>query len=144
MGFRWGQNCHNISSMKKTLNGHFLFRLQYNCPVFPSNIQDWQRSCQRFFDIFYFVLRRRFVQSVLPWEITKYLIGGWTFWSKWNDVYAGIRTAQKGHLSMQAVSHCSRPNLLAVSLSSHAFITLRAQPKLWCHAGSIFHLFFWQ
>ena len=123
--------------MKKTLNGHFLFRLQYNCPVFPSNIQDWQRSCQRFFDIFYFVLRRRFVQSVLPWEITKYLIGGWTFWSKWNDVYAGIRTAQKGHLSMQAVSHCSRPNLLAVSLSSHAFITLCAQPKPWCHAGSI-------
>ena len=37
--------------MKKTLNGHFLFRLQYNCPVFPSNIQDWPRSCQHFFDI---------------------------------------------------------------------------------------------
>ena len=51
-GFRWGQNCHNISSMKKTLNGlHFLFRLQYNYPVVPSNIQDWQRSCQHFFDM---------------------------------------------------------------------------------------------
>ena len=37
--------------MKKTVNGHFLFRLQYNCPVFPSNIQDRRRSGQRFFDI---------------------------------------------------------------------------------------------
>ena len=49
--FSIGQNCHIISSMKKTLNGHFLFRLQYNCPVFPSNIQDWQCSCQHSFDI---------------------------------------------------------------------------------------------
>ena len=32
-------------------NGHFLFRLQYNCPVFPSNNQDRQRSGQRFFGI---------------------------------------------------------------------------------------------
>ena len=45
------QNCHNISPMKKTVNGHSLFRLQYNCPVFLSNIQDRQRSGQRFFDI---------------------------------------------------------------------------------------------
>ena len=37
--------------MKKTVNGHFLFRLQYNCPVFPSKIQDRRRSGQRFFDI---------------------------------------------------------------------------------------------
>ena len=34
------QNCHNISPMKKTVNCHFLFRLQHNCPVFQSNIQD--------------------------------------------------------------------------------------------------------
>ena len=61
----WGQNCHNISSMKKTLNGHFLFRLQYNCPVFPSNIQDWQRSCQHFFDILIFFLWRRLLFSQL-------------------------------------------------------------------------------
>ena len=29
----------------------FMFRLPYNCPVFPFNIQDWQCSGQRFFDI---------------------------------------------------------------------------------------------
>ena len=45
--FAWDR----FSSMKKTLNGHFLFKLQYNCPVFPSNIKDWQRPCQLFFDM---------------------------------------------------------------------------------------------
>ena len=45
--------------MKKTVNCHFLFRLQQNCPVFQSNIQDRQRSGQRFFDH-----QRRFVQSL--------------------------------------------------------------------------------
>ena len=29
---------------RTTVNGHFLLRLQYNCPVFPSNIQDRRRS----------------------------------------------------------------------------------------------------
>ena len=35
----------------RTINDHFLFRLQYHYPVFPSNIQDQRRSGQRFFDI---------------------------------------------------------------------------------------------
>ena len=29
---------------RTTVNSHFLLRLQYNCPVFPSNIQDRRRS----------------------------------------------------------------------------------------------------
>ena len=49
--------------MKKTVNGHFLFRLQYNCPVFPSNIQDRRRSGQRFFDILIFIAEMIFSVS---------------------------------------------------------------------------------
>ena len=55
-----------------------LFRLQYNCPVFPSNNQERQRSGQLFFGILIFFLLRWFVLSLgtLRWEINKYLIDG--------------------------------------------------------------------
>ena len=77
---------------------------------------------------FDFFLRRIFVQSLgtLPWEITKYLIDGRTFWSNRNDPYAGIWTTQKGRPSVQAVSRCSRPNLLTVFLTLPAFISTQA------------------
>ena len=141
MGFRWGQNCHNISSMKKTLNDHFLFRLQYNCLVFSSNIQDWQRSCQRFFDILIWFcgedLLCQFSHGRLP---SIWLVG------QHSDLNGTIRTQAFGLLkkATRPCRHCSRPNLITVSLSSHAFITLRPQPKPWCHAGSVFHLLFLQ
>ena len=55
-----------------------LFRLQYNCPVFPSNNQERQRSGQLFFGILIFFMLRWFVLSLgtLRWEINKYLIDG--------------------------------------------------------------------
>ena len=91
------QNCHDISPLKKTVNGHFLFRLQYNCAVFPSNIQDRRCSGQRFFDILILFCGdalfspSKFSKGRLP----KYLIGGWTFWTNRNDPYAGVRTNSK-------------------------------------------------
>ena len=57
---------------------------------------------------------------------------GRIFTSNRNDPCAGVQTTQKRPPSLQVVSRCSLPNLLAVSLPSPAFITLRAQPKLAC------------
>ena len=70
-----------LSPTKRTVNGHFLFRLQYNCPVFPSNIQDRRRSGQRFFDILIlFYGDDLFSPSKLSNErLPKYLIDGRTF-----------------------------------------------------------------
>ena len=83
--------------MKKTVNGHFLFRLQYNCPVFPSNIQDRRRSSQRFFDILIlFCGDDLFSPSKLSHgRLPKYLIDRRTFRTNRNDPYAGVRTDSK-------------------------------------------------
>ena len=79
--------------------------------------------------IFWFCLDKKICS--VPWnspmETLEYLINGRTFWSNRNDPYSGIRTAQKGRPSVQAVSRCSRPNLLAVSLPSPAFTTWSRQ-----------------
>ena len=83
--------------MKKTVNGHFLFRLQYNSPVFPSNIQDRRRSGQRFFDILIlFCGDDLFSPSKLSHgRLPKYLIDRRTFRTNRNDPYAGVRTDSK-------------------------------------------------
>ena len=83
--------------MKKTVNGHFLFRLQYNCPVFPSNIQDRRRSGQRFFDILIlFCGDDLFSPSKLSHgRLPKYLIDRRTFRTNRNDPYGGVRTDSK-------------------------------------------------
>ena len=83
--------------MKKTVNGHFLFRLQYNCPVFPSNIQDRRRSGQRFFDILIlFCGDDLFSFSKLSHgRLPKYLVERRTFRTNRKDPYAGVRTDSK-------------------------------------------------
>ena len=120
------QNFHDISPLKKTVSGLFLFRLQYNFSVFPSNIQDRRRSGQRFFDILIlFCGDDLFSPSKLSHgRLPKYLIDGQTFWTNRNDPYAGLRTdSKKPPVRAGGFSSCSRPNLLAVSLPSPAFIT---------------------
>ena len=91
--------------MKKTVNGHFLFRLQYNCPVFPSNIQDRRCSGQRFFDILIlFCGDDLFSPSKLSHgRLPKYLIERRTFRTNRNDPYACVRTDSKKTPSVQAV-----------------------------------------
>ena len=112
--------------LKKTVNGHFLFRLQHNCPVFPSNIQDRRRSGQRFFDILIlFCGDDLFSPSKLSHgRLPKYLIDRRTLRTNRNDPYAGVRTdSKKAPVRAGGFSSCSRPNLLAVYLPSPAFIT---------------------
>ena len=146
-GFRWGyfffghskdskdhalakscwQNFHDISPLKKTVNGHFLFRLQYNCPVFPSNIQDRRRSGQRFFDILILFCRDDlFSPSKLSHgRLPKYFIDGRTYSEPIRMIRTlAYRLTQKSPPSVQAVfPSCSRLNLLAVSLPSPTSIT---------------------
>ena len=97
INFTCWQNFHDISPLQKTVNSYFLFRIQYNCPVFPSNIQDWRRSGQRFFDILIlFCGDDLFSPSKLSHgRLPKYLIDGRTFWTNRNDPYAGVRTDSK-------------------------------------------------
>ena len=115
------QNFHDISPLKKTVNGHFLFRLQYNCPVLPSNIQDRRHSGQRFFNILIlFCGDDLFSPSKLSHgRLPKYLIDRRTFRTNRSDPYAGVRTdSKKPPVRAGGFSSCSRPNLLAVSLPS--------------------------
>ena len=55
--------------LNKTVNGHSLFRLQYNCPVFPSDIQDRRRSGDDLFS----------PSKLSHGRLPKYLIDGRTF-----------------------------------------------------------------
>ena len=98
--------CHNLSPMKTTVIGHFLFRLN-TIALFSGQIFKIDNTPVNASLIFWFCFGEKIVQSVgnLPWEITKYLIEGHTFWSNWHDLYAGIRTTQKGRQSEQAVSN---------------------------------------
>ena len=138
INFTCWQNFHDISPLQKTVNSYFLFRIQYNCPVFPSNIQDWRRSGQRFFDILIlFCGDDLFSLSKLSHgRLPKYLIDGRTPWTNRNDPYAGVGTdSKKPPVLAGGFSSCSRPNVLAVSLPSPAFNTWRAQPKPPSYAG---------
>ena len=57
-------------------------------------------------------------------RLPKYLIGRRTFRTNRNDSYAGVRTdSKKPPVRAGGFSSCFRPNLLAVSLPSPAFIT---------------------
>ena len=118
---------HDISPLKKTVNGHFLFRLQYNCPVFPSNIQDRRRSGQRFFDILILFCRDDlFSPSKLSHgRLPKYFIDGRTYSEPIRMIrMLAYRLTQKSPPSVQAVfPSCSHLNLLAVSLPSPTSIT---------------------
>ena len=112
--------------MKKTVNGHFLFRLQYNCPVFPSNIQDRRRSGQRFFDILILFCRDDlFSPSKLSHgRLPKYFIDGRTYSEPIRTIHTlAYRLTQKSPPSEQAVFQvapapislrllCPRPRLL--------------------------------
>ena len=120
------QNFHDISPLKKTVSGLFLFRLQYNFSVFASNIRDRRRSGQLFFDILILFCRDDlFSPSKLSHgRLPKYLIDRQTFWTNRNDPYAGVQTdSKKPPVRADGFSSWSRPNLLAVSLPSPAFIT---------------------
>ena len=118
---------HDISPLKKTVNGHFLFRRQYNCPVFPSNIQDRRPSGQRFFDILILFCRDDlFSPSKLSHgRLPKYFIDGRTYSEPIRMIRTlAYRLTQKSPPSVQAVfPSCSHLNLLAVSLPSPTSIT---------------------
>ena len=99
--------------------------LQYNCPVFPSNIHDRRRSGQRFFyTLILFCGDDLFSLSKLSHgRLPEYLIDKRTFRTNRNDPYAGVRTDSKKTPSVQAVFQvasapissrflCPRPPLL--------------------------------
>ena len=131
------QNCHNISPMKKTVNDHFLFQASIQLPCF---LVEYSRS-STFGSIilwyFDFVLQRRFSSHL---ELSHQRLPNIWLRGEHSDPIGTICTQayvllKKKHPSKQAVSRCSRPNLLAVSLPLPAFITLRAQPNPPCYTS---------
>ena len=138
------QNFHDMSPLKKTVNGHFLFRLQYNCPVFPSNIQDRRRSGQRFDILILFYGDDLFSLSKLSHgRLPKYLIDGRTFWTNRSDPYAGVLTdskKKKSPASVQAVFQVAPASISSWFLCPHPPLLLSAPNQNRHDTQAGFHL----